>query len=180
MRCNHNDLTCREYVRRITYLSQSARWLSRRKALRHGLRVRDCWCGRRGWRLLVTLEAGVQPRRSPHHGRRPGSWPPAWAHQRPAASGHRRRTHRREHRWKCSAQGLTLRQPRQRYLDSHDQDRSARNFRPSQRQDVAQPPEPPPATSSPTLTSCRSFSLRCKKRSQPKAPILSSMALHAR
>src|ERR1700732_4886032 len=38
MRCNYNDLTCQEYVQRITYLSQSARWLSRRKALRHGLR----------------------------------------------------------------------------------------------------------------------------------------------
>jgi|HubBroStandDraft_3_1064219.scaffolds.fasta_scaffold1182604_1 hypothetical protein len=24
MRCNHNDLTCQEYVQRITYLSQSA------------------------------------------------------------------------------------------------------------------------------------------------------------
>ena len=38
MRCNHNDLTCQEYVQRITYLSQSVRWLSCRKALRHGLR----------------------------------------------------------------------------------------------------------------------------------------------
>jgi len=27
MRCNHNDLTCQEYVQRITYLLQSARWL---------------------------------------------------------------------------------------------------------------------------------------------------------
>jgi hypothetical protein len=27
MRCNHNDLTCQEYVQRITYLSQWARWL---------------------------------------------------------------------------------------------------------------------------------------------------------
>ena len=38
MRCNYNDLTCQEYVQRITYLSRSARWLSRRKALRRGLR----------------------------------------------------------------------------------------------------------------------------------------------
>ena len=38
MRCNYNDLICQEYVQRITYLSRSARWLSRRKALRHGLR----------------------------------------------------------------------------------------------------------------------------------------------
>jgi CubicO group peptidase (beta-lactamase class C family) len=31
MRCNHNDLTYQEYVERLTYLSQSARWLSCRK-----------------------------------------------------------------------------------------------------------------------------------------------------
>ena len=31
MRCNHNDLTCQEYVQIITYLSQLARWLSREK-----------------------------------------------------------------------------------------------------------------------------------------------------
>src|ERR1700732_1414135 len=38
MRCNYNDLTCQEYAKKIIYLSQSARCLSRRKALRHGLR----------------------------------------------------------------------------------------------------------------------------------------------
>ena len=27
MSCNHNDLNCQEYVQRITYLSQSARWV---------------------------------------------------------------------------------------------------------------------------------------------------------